>query len=149
MSKALPTLGEVCVDYCTDDHPCMHPRVEVDGKLVASVGNMEPWAGVVDQWRANADLIGAAFTAAHRAREMGYDPIKAVEALPEALHALDAAIVPLEDACAEVHPHTKTGRYVREVLLDALCALARAAGNSEGPNGEMLARAAGKEPDNG
>ena len=40
---------------------------------------------------ANARLIAAAGTAAQEAREMGYDPVAAVEALPKLLEALEGA----------------------------------------------------------
>jgi hypothetical protein len=48
---------------------------------------------------ANAELIVAAFNAAQKAKEMGYDPQKAVEALPELLEALRAVTL-AEDALA-------------------------------------------------
>lgn len=42
-----------------------------------------------DQCETNAHLICAAFNAAHEARKLGFDPIGAVEALPELLEALE------------------------------------------------------------
>ena len=42
---------------------------------------------------ANARLIAAAGTAAQEAKEMGYDPVAAVEALPELLEALESIAV--------------------------------------------------------
>ena len=41
-----------------------------------------------DQQFINAVLICAAFNAAQKAKEMGFDPIGAIEALPELLNAL-------------------------------------------------------------
>jgi len=42
---------------------------------------------------ANARLIAAAGTAAQEAADMGYDPVAAVEALPELLEALESIAV--------------------------------------------------------
>jgi len=51
-------------------------------------------------WKANARLIAAAGTAAQEAKEMGYDPQKAVEALPKLIEATDCG-GPVSDAlCA-------------------------------------------------
>lgn len=46
----------------------------------------------VEQAISIARLIAAAGTAAHEAREMGFDPIGAVEALPKALQALQEVL---------------------------------------------------------
>jgi hypothetical protein len=48
-------------------------------------------------WKANARLIAAAGTAAQEAKEMGYDPQKAVEALPVGLEQARCAIIDLLD----------------------------------------------------
>ena len=45
----------------------------------------------------NALLIAAAGTAAHEVARMGYDPIKAVEALPEIIAWINR-VLPLDDA---------------------------------------------------
>jgi hypothetical protein len=46
---------------------------------------------------ANADLIVAAFNAAQEAKEMGYDPVAAVEAVPRGLEQARCAIIDLLD----------------------------------------------------
>jgi hypothetical protein len=51
-----------------------------------------------DEQRANARLTATAFDAAQEAREMGYDPQKAVEALPKGLQAARKAIIDLQEA---------------------------------------------------
>jgi len=50
-----------------------------------------------DEGEANARLIAAAGTAAQEAKEMGYDPQKAVEALPVGLEQARCAIIDLLD----------------------------------------------------
>jgi len=66
-----------------------------DGDLVATVCD-NPVYGETAFDRAR--LIAAAGTAAQEAREMGYDPVAAVEALPEGLEAACRAIIDLQEA---------------------------------------------------
>ena len=46
----------------------------------------------LDEQRANARLAAAAFDVAEKAKEMGYDPQKAVEALPDLLADLQTLV---------------------------------------------------------
>lgn len=54
-----------------------------------------------DEAQANAALIAAAGTAAHKIAEMGYDPIKAVEALPALLVAYGKLVQAAAVVCAQ------------------------------------------------
>jgi len=61
-----------------------------DGNMFVIANVNVPEQGLLEgDWRANARLIAAAGTAAQQAKEMGYDPQKAVEALPELIEATD------------------------------------------------------------
>lgn len=63
-SEAAHTPGPWTVDFEAPhfelDHPGQHPCVHGGGKLIASVGNMEPWVDVWEEWRDNAKLIAKA-----------------------------------------------------------------------------------------
>ncbi|MCS3610939.1 hypothetical protein [Salinibacter ruber] len=60
-----------------------------DGNLFVIANLNVPEQGLLEgDWRENARLIAAAGTAAQEAKEMGYDPQKAVEALPGLLAVL-------------------------------------------------------------
>lgn len=64
MSEAKHAPGPWTIDFDRPDfeldHPGQHPCVYAGRKVVASVGNMEPWVDVWEEWRANARLIAAA-----------------------------------------------------------------------------------------
>jgi hypothetical protein len=66
-----------------------------DGDLVATVCD-NPVYGETAYDRAR--LMAASGTAAQEAKEMGYDPQKTVEALPEGLEAAHKAIIDLQEA---------------------------------------------------
>jgi hypothetical protein len=64
---------------------------------------------------ANAQLTAVAFTAAHEAKEMGYDPIAALEVLPDLLETMQVAVRYLEEDL----PTDGTMRRDIENVLDA------------------------------
>lgn len=77
----------------------IHSVGRKDGALTVCTGDGGPAFGVAyvpnendelteEQQRLHARLIAAAGTAAQEAKEMGYDPVAAVEALPDLLMAL-------------------------------------------------------------
>jgi hypothetical protein len=80
-----------------------------------------------------ARLIAAAGTAAQEAKEMGYDPQKAVEALPDLLVHLEGLILCLNEAHLNAHPegHMQGRRYGPSVdkAKNTLNALASAEGS--------------------
>lgn len=117
--KAMPTpgKGEVIAIKGSYKQPF---QVRVGDKVVAQClgDQLEPDAASIGEARKNAELIAAAFTAAHEVTEMigphgRYDPIKAIQALPELIHALH-----------EVSHHSDDEGYM--VVVDR--ALARTAG---------------------
>lgn len=77
-----------------------------------------------DEANANAQLIAAAGTAAQEAREMGYDPVAAVEALPKLLESTEQllqAISAEASTCAKVSPpvREKICSSARDALTSA------------------------------
>jgi len=76
-------------------------------------------------WEDDAPIIAAAGTAAQEAKEMGYDPVAAVEALPELLEAL-------EGMTSETKPLSRVAKsQQRTALMKAQNALASAEGSEE------------------
>lgn len=63
-----------------------------------------------------ADLLGTAASAGRKAKEMGYDPQKAVEALPELISALDK----LKTQASMLDVPATVKRYVNRVTENAL-----------------------------
>ena len=103
---------------------------------------------------ANARLIAAAGTAAQEAKEMGYEPQKAVEALPELLRMMENAAIDLTDLRAFVarneRHNIKTTRSARRVLQKALAKAGADETMIPGDDGEVddaLNRAEGSEHD--
>ena len=84
-----------------------------DGDLVATVCD-NPVYGETAEDRAR--LIAAAGTAAQEAKEMGYDPQKAVEALPTGLERVRRAIVDLLDGPPENTSEPAIGSAVQRML---------------------------------
>lgn len=78
--------------------------------------------------QANARLIAAAGTAAQEARDMGYDPQKAVEALPELLHVAESFRGSLK---ALDRNFRGTFEGEKEAVENFLDALASAEGNTD------------------
>jgi len=72
-----------------------------DGDLVATVCDNPVYRETAYD---RARLIAAAGTAAQEAKEMGYDPQKAVEALPNGLQAARKAIIDLQEAHTDGPP---------------------------------------------
>jgi len=100
-----------------------------DGNMFVIANVNVPEQGLLEgDWRANARLIAAAGTAAQEAKEMGYDPHKAVEALPELLEALEDAKKFIRKQYDQVRavPPTDSLAYV-----EAKNALASAEGSKE------------------
>jgi hypothetical protein len=106
-----------------------------DGDAVAIMGARAS----AEEKKANARLIAAAGTAAQEAREMGYDPVAAVEMLPELLDNLGALAEinarwrnaesdDPKDMPEEDHEETFTRM---ESLLQMVNALASAEGSGE------------------
>jgi len=106
-----------------------------DGDAVAIMGARAS----AEEKKANARLIAAAGTAAQEAREMGYDPVAAVEMLPELLDNLGALAEinarwrnaesdDPKDMPEEDHEETVTRM---ESLLQMVNALASAEGSGE------------------
>lgn len=80
------------------------------------------------EMQANADLIAAAGTAASEVAEMGYDPVKAVKALPQVLRRLEQ----ISDFYETGEPIAwNFGRRLQEsgIMDDVATILAQAAGN--------------------
>ncbi len=74
-------------------------------------------------WKANAKFIAAAGTAAQEAKEMGYDPQEAVEALPQLLYVADR--LRRESEAGDASP------ILCSIAGDAKDALASAEGSGE------------------
>jgi len=89
---------------------------------------------------ANADLIVAAFNAAQEAKEMGYDPVAAVEVLPELLKALEDGVDAAKHAEALESRHEPVmngnGGGARPETKDRLQALKNALASAEGSGDE-------------
>lgn len=83
-TDAQPTTGPAYADgtYVVACPPDGRPNGEVIMRP-SGFGNDLP----ADEQRANATLTAAAFDAAQEAKEMGYDPVAALKALPELLKA--------------------------------------------------------------
>jgi len=79
-------------------------------------------------WKANARLIAAAGTAAQQAREMGYNPVAAVEALPNLLSAAERMLNAVQS-----NDPSETGaqRPDGEAVMSLQGALASAEGSEE------------------
>jgi len=110
---------------------CINAQVwDEDGDCVAAIDSLPN----VGEANANARLIAAAGTAAQEAKEMGYDPVDAVEALPELLDSLGAlAEINSKWSSAESdditdmpeEDHKQIERHM-EALLQGVNALAKA-----------------------
>lgn len=86
--------------------------------------------GGLDEWQKEmgvAHLLTAAGTTAHEVRQMGYDPVKAVEALPELLRLLEFARDALDDQ-ARGNADAANGLAEADRVEDHLAAIARTAG---------------------
>ena len=122
-----------------------------DATICAMAAFLEPNSHVdPKEALANARLIAAAGTAAQEAKEMGYDPQKAVEALPELLRMIENAAIDLTDLRAFVaqneRHNIKTTRSARRVLQKALAKAGADETMIPGDDGEVddaLARAEG------
>jgi len=103
-----------------------HQRREVFGKGGYTLVHSRPTAMLSDlserqakEIKANARLIAAAGTAAHEAREMGYDPVKAVEALPELLAKIDNALETLTVPASAEARINDVGKILEDALTKA------------------------------
>jgi hypothetical protein len=83
-----------------------------DGDAVAIMGARAS----VEEKKANARLIAAAGTAAQEAKEMGYDPVSAVQALPELLDTLRAIAVEEERPNHNAH---RISQWAKDALARA------------------------------
>lgn len=94
MSKLpMPTSGPV-VSVHGDDETLATVNIEYK-EPIAELKGRGP--GHLAEENANADLIAAAFNAATAATDLGFDPIGAIEALPELLRAAKDAMPELHD----------------------------------------------------
>jgi len=95
-----------------------------DGNLFVIANVNVPEQGLLEgDWRENARLIAAAGTAAQEAKEMGYDPQEAVEALPQLLYVADR--LRRESEAGDASP------ILCSIAGDAKDALASAEGSGE------------------
>jgi len=90
-------MTEPQTEYDTDAEPTpgpwetdVTPNGDFSADIIADrevVGTVNNPAGGISRgnWKANARLIAAAGTAAQEAKEMGYDPVAVVEAVPQML----------------------------------------------------------------
>jgi hypothetical protein len=130
------TQNEYETEHKTDAEPTPGPWRAFEGKLKATEVYQifvqpdwaeEEYSDIIcemprtsrpnDEQEANARLIAAAGTAAQEAEEMGYDPQKAVEALPELLEALEFARGGASRSGYNLPEHTK--EKLRSVLASA------------------------------
>jgi len=139
------TAKESCDEVWFPDNAAV---TDTDGHLVAEV---EPRPTCEPAWE-RARLIAAAGTAAQEAKGMGYDPQKAVEALPELLRMIENAAIDLTDLRAFVaqneRHNIKTTRSARRVLQKALAKAGADETMIPGDDGEVddaLARAEGSQ----
>ncbi|MCS3667369.1 hypothetical protein GGP77_001598 [Salinibacter ruber] len=99
-----------------------------DGNMFVIANVNVPEQGLLEgDWRANARLIAAAGTAAQEAREMGYDPQRAVEGTPEQLTALERC----RRYFREQYREGELGALRSSILSEVEDALASAEGSEE------------------
>jgi len=146
----------------TDAGPTPGPYQMIEtwhgNKMLDAEGQIRSICKVYDTGREadskNVALIKAAFEAAQEAKGMGYDPVAAVEALPELLRMMENAAIDLTDLRAFVarneRHNIKTTRSARRVLQKALAKAGADETMIPGDDGEVddaLNRAEGSEHD--
>jgi len=129
----MPTRGPVLIEH---DHWLVDPdHDERFGVTSVAVNALDTAYIPCDQTatkesEANAHLIAAAFNAATAAADLGFDPIAALEALPELLKAIEAAGVVVGDltqwSCQD--PHNGSEMFVVQQQLGTALDAARTRG---------------------
>jgi hypothetical protein len=109
-------MSETQTDYDTDTFPqvLMQRRASKNGTDIQLVEDRAGGKEVAVVCSEYADLLGTAAGVARKAKEMGYDPQKAVEALPELLKAAERALG------ATDRDGYQLPQYVQHELKDAL-----------------------------
>lgn len=108
---AMPTRGPVEIP----DNPFQCDQVFVNGTLICDVAGEVGDDPEVD---ANMALIAAAFNSSTAAADLGFDPVAAIEALPELLKKL------VDDGCEDIN----CGKYGRDCASCAILTAARTRG---------------------
>lgn len=102
-----------------DDPECF-AHIWADGDGGSAIATLQGWDG--RDVEPDAALIAAVGTAAHEVKQMGFDPVEAVKALPSLIAALKEIAETSDDLCAEgfdLHDVAALGSEARNALTRA------------------------------